>query len=176
VPSRPSTVASRGLIVSRTWKLNSHDRVKHTRDLGYWRNSTACDFALSYLADSPIIIHRGVRGINRMFFTIGKHVASAARKSLGKIFFCRFVARQCESSLSQCTWGHVRAIESPCGFSSSRFLARRRDAARGRRIDRRDWCNLACARVESVLRSSGRLTRHRGLAPRHDGDFGPVVP
>lgn len=35
------------------------------------------------------------------------------------------------------------------------------------------WCNLACARVESVLRSSGRLTRHRGLASSYD--FGPVA-
>jgi len=58
-------------------------------------------------------------------------------------------------------------------FFLSRFLACRWGAARGRRIDRQDWCNLACARVESVLRSSGRLTRHRGLASSYD--FGPVA-
>jgi hypothetical protein len=56
----------------------------------------------------------------------------------------------------------------------SRFLAVRRDAARGRRIGRRDWCNLACARVESVLRSSGRLTCHRGLAARYKATLDPL--
>lgn len=66
----------------------------------------------------------------------------------------------------------ARAIESHRGPVGRSHLTRR-DAARGRRIDWRDWCNLACARVESVLRSSGRLTRHQGLAL--DDDFGPVA-
>lgn len=71
--------------------------------------------------------------------------------------------------------GHVRGDRISLAFPLRGFSLVRRDAARGRRTDRQDWCNLACARVESVLRSSGRLTRHRCLAPRHDGDFRPVA-
>lgn len=43
----------------------------------------------------------------------------------------------------------------------SRFPVQTYVGARGPRIDRADWCNLACARVRSVLRTSGRWTRHQ---------------